>query len=125
MAGYTKQNLKEVEDQAPKFGLSPDLEARFARVALEVERELRGADERRDAHGRQRRVEHATGGEAQRRGDAGPAALAHPAREDIDDVRPGRDREQGRGNDEESNFRHVWRGPRWSGLPPLNPAAEA
>jgi mannose-6-phosphate isomerase-like protein (cupin superfamily) len=37
MAGYTKVNLKEVEDQAPKFGLSPDLEARFARVALEAE----------------------------------------------------------------------------------------
>ena len=37
MAGYTKQNLKEVEDQAPNFGLSPDLEARFARVALEAE----------------------------------------------------------------------------------------
>jgi mannose-6-phosphate isomerase-like protein (cupin superfamily) len=37
MAGYTKQNLKEVEDQAPKFGLSPDLEARFARVALDAE----------------------------------------------------------------------------------------
>jgi mannose-6-phosphate isomerase-like protein (cupin superfamily) len=38
MAGYGKVNLKEVEDQAPKFGLSPDLEARFARVALEAER---------------------------------------------------------------------------------------
>jgi mannose-6-phosphate isomerase-like protein (cupin superfamily) len=38
MADYTKANLKQVEDQAPKFGLSPDLEARFARVALECER---------------------------------------------------------------------------------------
>src|SRR5215210_2425324 len=38
MAGYTKVNLKEVEDQAPNFGLSPDLEARFARVALEAEK---------------------------------------------------------------------------------------
>jgi mannose-6-phosphate isomerase-like protein (cupin superfamily) len=38
MSGYTVVNLKEVEDQAPKFGLSPDLEARFARVALEAER---------------------------------------------------------------------------------------
>jgi mannose-6-phosphate isomerase-like protein (cupin superfamily) len=38
MAGYGKANLKEVEDQAPKFGLSPDLEARFARVALDAER---------------------------------------------------------------------------------------
>lgn len=37
MAGYTKQNLKEVEDQAPKFGMSPNLEARFARVALDAE----------------------------------------------------------------------------------------
>ena len=37
MAGYTKVNLKEVEDQAPKFGLSPDLEARFARVPLDAE----------------------------------------------------------------------------------------
>jgi len=34
MSGYTKTNLKEVEDSAPKFGLSPDLEARFARRAL-------------------------------------------------------------------------------------------
>jgi quercetin dioxygenase-like cupin family protein len=37
VAGYTIQNLKEVEDQAPKFGLSPDFEARFARVPLELE----------------------------------------------------------------------------------------
>ncbi|MDQ3822785.1 MAG: cupin domain-containing protein [Actinomycetota bacterium] len=37
MAGFTKVNLREVEDQAPKFGLSPDLEARFARVPLEAE----------------------------------------------------------------------------------------
>ena len=37
MAGYTIANLKEVEDQAPKFGLSPDLEARFARVSLDAE----------------------------------------------------------------------------------------
>jgi quercetin dioxygenase-like cupin family protein len=37
MSGYTIVNLKEVEDQAPRFGLSPDLEARFARVALEAE----------------------------------------------------------------------------------------
>jgi mannose-6-phosphate isomerase-like protein (cupin superfamily) len=38
MSGYTIANLKEVEDQAPRFGLSPDLEARFARVALEAEK---------------------------------------------------------------------------------------
>jgi mannose-6-phosphate isomerase-like protein (cupin superfamily) len=31
MADYTLTNLKEVEDSAPKFGLSPDLEARFVR----------------------------------------------------------------------------------------------
>jgi mannose-6-phosphate isomerase-like protein (cupin superfamily) len=37
MAGYTVVNMREVEDQAPKFGLSPDLEARFARVPLEAE----------------------------------------------------------------------------------------
>jgi mannose-6-phosphate isomerase-like protein (cupin superfamily) len=37
MAGYTVQNLKEVEDQGPNFGLSPDLEARMARVPLELE----------------------------------------------------------------------------------------
>lgn len=37
MSEYTIQNMKEVEDQAPKFGLSPDLEARFARVPLEAE----------------------------------------------------------------------------------------
>jgi mannose-6-phosphate isomerase-like protein (cupin superfamily) len=37
MAGYTIQNLKDVEDQAPNFGLSPNLEARMARVPLELE----------------------------------------------------------------------------------------
>lgn len=37
MSEFTIVNLKEVEDQAPNFGLSPDLEARFARVALEAE----------------------------------------------------------------------------------------
>ena len=37
MAGYTIQNLKDVEDQAPNFGLSPQLEARMARVPLELE----------------------------------------------------------------------------------------
>jgi mannose-6-phosphate isomerase-like protein (cupin superfamily) len=38
MSGYTIANLREVEDQAPNFGLSPELEARFARVALDAER---------------------------------------------------------------------------------------
>ena len=37
MAGYTIQNLKDVEDQAPNFGLSPQLEARMARVPLKLE----------------------------------------------------------------------------------------
>jgi len=34
MNGYTKANLKEVENQAPNFGMSSDLEARFARSAI-------------------------------------------------------------------------------------------
>ena len=38
MADYTLKNLKEdVEDSAVQFGLSPSLEARFARDALELE----------------------------------------------------------------------------------------
>jgi mannose-6-phosphate isomerase-like protein (cupin superfamily) len=37
VAGYGITNLKEVEDQAPKFGLSPNLEARFAREPLGAE----------------------------------------------------------------------------------------
>src|SRR3954447_19104402 len=38
MADFTLLNLKnDVEDQAPKFGLAPDLEARFAGRALELE----------------------------------------------------------------------------------------
>jgi mannose-6-phosphate isomerase-like protein (cupin superfamily) len=38
MAAYTKINLREdVDDQAPNFGLAPDLEARMARVPLELE----------------------------------------------------------------------------------------
>jgi len=38
MAGYTIKNFKtDVEDQAPRFGTSPDTEARFGRVALECE----------------------------------------------------------------------------------------
>jgi mannose-6-phosphate isomerase-like protein (cupin superfamily) len=35
--GYTIVNLKEVEDQAPRFGLSPNVESRFATVPLELE----------------------------------------------------------------------------------------
>ena len=38
MAGYTKVNLKDdVEDQAPNFGLEGKIEARMARVPLELE----------------------------------------------------------------------------------------
>jgi mannose-6-phosphate isomerase-like protein (cupin superfamily) len=37
LAAYTIQNLKEVEDQAPKFGMAPNLEMRMARVPLELE----------------------------------------------------------------------------------------
>ena len=37
MSDYTLVNLKDdVEDMAPKFGLSPGLESRFARVPLEL-----------------------------------------------------------------------------------------
>src|SRR5919197_2614803 len=38
MADYTHINLKEdVDDQAPNFGLSPNIEARMARVPLGME----------------------------------------------------------------------------------------
>ena len=38
MSAYTKVNLKQdVEDMAKKFGLSPGLESRFARVPLGLE----------------------------------------------------------------------------------------
>jgi mannose-6-phosphate isomerase-like protein (cupin superfamily) len=39
VADYTRKNLKaDVEDSAVKFGLSPALEARFAREPLELQR---------------------------------------------------------------------------------------
>ncbi len=38
MAGYTLINLRDVEDLAPKFGLAPGIEARFASDALRLER---------------------------------------------------------------------------------------
>jgi quercetin dioxygenase-like cupin family protein len=38
MAGYTHVNLKQVEDMAPKFGMAPGLESRFARDALRTEK---------------------------------------------------------------------------------------
>jgi mannose-6-phosphate isomerase-like protein (cupin superfamily) len=34
MGGYTKKNLKQVENQAPNFGMPAEMEARFARTAL-------------------------------------------------------------------------------------------
>jgi mannose-6-phosphate isomerase-like protein (cupin superfamily) len=37
MANHTKVNLKAVEDMAPRFGMSPGLEARYARLPLELE----------------------------------------------------------------------------------------
>jgi mannose-6-phosphate isomerase-like protein (cupin superfamily) len=38
LSGYSIVNLKEVEDQAPKFGLAPNLEARFANEPLEMQK---------------------------------------------------------------------------------------
>jgi mannose-6-phosphate isomerase-like protein (cupin superfamily) len=35
MADYTKTNLREVEDKAPKFGMPDEMEARFARGEIE------------------------------------------------------------------------------------------
>ena len=37
MSDYTHLNLMDAEDQAPNFGLSPDLEFRMARVPLGLE----------------------------------------------------------------------------------------
>ena len=37
MAEYTHKNLKDVENQAPKFGMPAELDARFARTALDGE----------------------------------------------------------------------------------------
>jgi mannose-6-phosphate isomerase-like protein (cupin superfamily) len=36
--GFTLKNLKQVDDAAPAFGMSPDLEARFARKPLESQK---------------------------------------------------------------------------------------
>ena len=38
MTGYTLRNLREVENAAAKFGLAPELEARFATSPLELTR---------------------------------------------------------------------------------------
>lgn len=35
MGGHTKKNLREVANQAPKMGMPPEFEARFARSELE------------------------------------------------------------------------------------------
>jgi mannose-6-phosphate isomerase-like protein (cupin superfamily) len=37
MSNYSVKNLKQLDDSATQFGLSPNLEARFARKALEGE----------------------------------------------------------------------------------------
>ena len=37
MSGYTKTNLRRVEDQAPNFGMPSELHARFARTPIEGE----------------------------------------------------------------------------------------
>jgi mannose-6-phosphate isomerase-like protein (cupin superfamily) len=37
MSSYTKKNLREVENQAPKFDMPAEMDARFARSALEGE----------------------------------------------------------------------------------------
>lgn len=34
MGGYTKRNVRDVENQAPNFGMPDELEARFARTAI-------------------------------------------------------------------------------------------
>ncbi|WCB93520.1 hypothetical protein DSM104299_02233 [Baekduia alba] len=36
MADYTVNNLREVEDSAPKFGMAPDMQARFASRDMEL-----------------------------------------------------------------------------------------
>jgi mannose-6-phosphate isomerase-like protein (cupin superfamily) len=38
MGDYTVVNLRDVEDQAPGFGLAPNLEARFAREPLGLQK---------------------------------------------------------------------------------------
>jgi mannose-6-phosphate isomerase-like protein (cupin superfamily) len=37
MSGYTKTNLREVEDSAPKFKMPSEMSARFARTPIEGE----------------------------------------------------------------------------------------
>ena len=37
MSSYTKKNLRDVENAAPRFGMPDELQARFARTALDGE----------------------------------------------------------------------------------------
>ena len=37
MSGYTKVNLRQVDDQAPNFGMPSEMQARFARTPVEGE----------------------------------------------------------------------------------------
>ena len=37
MSGYTRKNLREVENAAPKFQMPSEMEARFARTPIEGE----------------------------------------------------------------------------------------
>ena len=37
MSGYTKKNLRDVENQAPNFGMPEEMDARFARTDIEAE----------------------------------------------------------------------------------------
>ena len=38
MGDYTQKNLMDVEDMAPKFGMPPEMQSRFAQKALGLER---------------------------------------------------------------------------------------
>lgn len=38
MSDYTRKNLKEVEDMAPRFGMPSEMQSRFAQRALGLER---------------------------------------------------------------------------------------
>jgi mannose-6-phosphate isomerase-like protein (cupin superfamily) len=38
MSNYAKKNIKELDDMAPQFGLSPQVEARFGRKALDAQK---------------------------------------------------------------------------------------
>jgi uncharacterized cupin superfamily protein len=38
LSAYTVKNLREVEDMAPRFGFPPEMQARFAKSSLDLER---------------------------------------------------------------------------------------